>query len=186
MGAIVPPLVGSGLGPYGVIAGILIAPLTTIAGTVYGTLAAPSRAAVERAVLTLEAATRDENLPDRFRDAVMSRLSHAHAGRVMTAIDEEAGLADTIVEIWLSDVVFLNEGVSQELLSLRVSGGMRILKGGIEIRFVPVTTGWQGAGRHRHTLRTWVAGDGQRFRQELGDAVNELADDVVYGLLCPF
>lgn len=168
--------------PRGLILGIAIAPLTTIGGTLYGTFAAQSAAVVERAVLSLEAAASDVDLPKRFRDAAVAHLTLAHGGEVIAVskeTEEEARAADTFVDLWLSDIVLVGEGINPTL-KMRVSGGMRVLKGGVEMRFVPLATAWKNG----HTLETWAAADGQRFREEISLALDELADDVVYGLLC--
>ena len=67
-------------------------------------------------------------------------------------------------------------------LTLSLVGEMRLLKNGIEVKRLPLSTPLPLTGAAR-TLRAWVADDAQSFKEGIADQLEKLAGDVVSKLL---
>jgi hypothetical protein len=180
VGAVAPAAVGPvGGGPYGLIAGIMIAPLSTVVGTIYGALAGKNPEQVERAALVLEGAGQTVDVQYRLRDLVIAQLNREHLGGVMPIrqADTSKPTASTVVEVWITDITLGGEGINPAL-TLQLSGGMRLLRMGDEVAYLSI-----GSGGQRHTFLEWAADDARLFKEQIAHESERLAKDVVQTLL---
>ena len=170
------------------IVAIGLAPLTMPIGAIYGALAAQSQDEVEPAVSTVEAATRDANVQQRLRDLVIAHLNREHYGGVVPVDETATASADieTVVHVGVNDM-FLTAALDEfnqfnPALTLSLDGEMRLLKNGIEVKRLPLSTPLRFPGAARK-LRAWAADDAQSFKEGIADQLEKLAGDVVSKLL---
>jgi hypothetical protein len=175
IGASAPVILGGQIPPYGVLAGIMIAPLTSIVGTVYGVLAGKSAKEIEQAAQMIEAAGKAPEIQYQLRDLVLGQLGRAGFSGVI-ALEETAStapLVDTIAEVWITGITLVGEGINPGL-TLELSGGMRLVRGGVEVGYRTLSSTGQ-----RHTLLKWAADDGELFKAQIAHDSEKLAHEIV-------
>jgi hypothetical protein len=128
MGAIGPLAVGVHLGPGGVFLGILLTPLTTIAGTVYGALAGRSSEQVESAAKMLDSVGRSVDVQYHLRDLVITGLGREQYKGVIALAERDKAKApvDTVAEVWIGSIALTGQGVNPRL-TLQLMGAVRLL-----------------------------------------------------------
>lgn len=178
-GALGPVLIGSDIDVQAGIYGIFLAPLTTIVGTIYGALAARSPEQVEQAVLILERTGQVAEVQYHLRDLVMTHLNREQLRDVIAAGETNTAKppADTVVEVWIADIALVGDGINPRL-TIRLSGSMRLLRAGVEVGYV-----WMSSQGQAHTLLKWAADDARLFRAQIAQESEKLAKDVVSTLL---
>jgi hypothetical protein len=159
--------------------GLLVSPLTTIAGTVYGALAAQSPEEVDSAARTLQTVGQAAEVQAHLRDLVIARLAR-EGYRDVSALGQAAGArppVETVVQVWINEITLVGTGVNPRL-TLRLAGDMRVLRAGVEVGYL-----WVSSEGPHHTLLQWAADDAALFRAQLGHESDVLAETIVNTLL---
>lgn len=178
-GALGPVLIGSDIGGWPLFFGILLAPLTTIVGTTYGALAAKSPEEIQQAALMLERIGQAAEVQHQLRDLLSAQLSREHFVSVIAVGESDMAKppVDTVVEVWIADIALVGEGINPRL-NIRLSGAMRLLRTGVEVGYV-----WMSSQGQGHTLLKWAADDAKIFRAQIAHESEKLAKEVVNTLL---
>lgn len=174
-----PLIIGVELGPGGTFLGILLTPLTTIVGTVYGALAGKSSDQVERAAQVLQRAGQATEVQYHLRDLVINKLGREQFGGVISVggADKAKFSVNTVVEVWINEITLVGEGINPRL-TLRLSGDMRVLRTGVETGYL-----WVNSWGQKHTLMEWAADDAKIFRAQIAQESEELAQKIVDTML---
>lgn len=165
----------------GLFFGILLAPLGAIVGTIYGAFAVNDPVRVEEAVKVLEGAGQKASLQYEFRDGVIDVLRQAHVDDVKAAGEDGTTepAANTVVEVWITDITLAGSEAIEPVLTLQLSGGMRVLREGVELQSQPVRM----EGVERHTFWDWAADDAKLFEEQIASESKKLAAEIVIALL---
>jgi len=178
---------GSG---YGLVLGILLAPVGGAVGTVVGAIKADPAAVIERHEAAARQVLASRALQEALRDRVTT-TARAETRRDLVVLPERgpasaeaearyAGLASegigTVLELRVDDVHLDGWGINPKLW-LRLSTRTRLVRTTDEAEIYASSLSYVG-GEHR-TLEDWIAGDGEALRRELEQAYASLAEKIV-------
>ncbi len=188
----------SGGDPRGAMALIMLSPAIIAVGALAGAAIAPSADAVTEAEAALDLATADPTVIARVRNRMMERVQQRWVSAVAilpeadrSAEDEYLTQAlqarqsvDTVLEVEGPFIVLEkaeSAGAINPALHLCVSMHTRLRRAADRATLYAFTPEYRGAAR---TFTAWGANDAQRFRDELAEAADALAD-LLMGQLDP-
>jgi hypothetical protein len=181
VGGLVAPVAGGAVaGPYGVAAGVILAPVTGTAGAIYGAFAGMTEDEFMRIRTTLQSVARETNVMAQLERGIADAIRSLPPECTITVANTAAETAPTLLEVTPA--------------MLRLDGGPQAVNPPltiifvVRVRLVRVADGaelYSGDFAYhgpRHSLRAWSSDGGARFREAIKALCDALPAQIVENL----
>jgi hypothetical protein len=163
---------GAEVGGWGLVAGLLLAPVAALVGAIVGAAGAEPATTVERQATAVAAALEELRVPQILNDCVADRLRESPpAGRPGSADG-----ASTILEVTVEQVGLRGPPRITPPLTFILTERTRLIRASDGTELYGHWLTYQGRSR---PLEAWLAEDGALLREEVGRACRQLAERIV-------
>ncbi|MCW8860042.1 MAG: hypothetical protein OQK97_10155 [Deltaproteobacteria bacterium] len=170
------PLSGLVGDPYGCIVAIFLVPICALGGGVYGVVASDTSEQAQVDETTILNVIHQRDIQIELRKNVYNVADQLTAYHVEMVDDIGPKEFDSILEVSLLKFSFLDSGVSNVNVTLRMEGSAQLIQvsGGEKLfdRLYDFKS-------EKRTLAEWADGDGELFRQEIEGGLLEISKKIV-------